>query len=468
MFGLMTSTTLDSTKSNNSRRRVFYQYPNGKFPLMGLLSLMDEAEQLDKRDFGWWEKRFQYPSALTVAANAAGPFTDTSGVSGAVGVDKTAAGWTAAAGATVRIKVADNTQFRVRDMILIHQAPGATSTYVEIQGIVDAVYSTANNTIDVRLVSAVTLAMNDSTAVGLRVYYTSTASVEGGFSKLGGYTFPVNPTNYTQISRTVVGPWSRNALKMGQKFDKTGVYKDDCREAHIRHMIGLEMNSFFGVWGSQNVTDPDDGVVKPEYTTSGLLDQLRQWELGTVSNGARVNYRPTGASDITASDWKTEDLKRIVNLYGATVTEKQFYRLIEMAFRYTADQGFEKLVCCGQGFLARFNEFARKGTIKVVDINSKDETYGMMLTRWRTHSGDLYFKVHPLFTENPMTNYSAAILDIGAIKYHSALDADGELLTNRQANDFDGRKDEFLTECGLEWVMPERQMWIDNLGGITV
>ena len=92
----------------------------------------------------------------------------------------------------------------------------------------------------------------------------------------------------------------------------------------------------------------------------------------------------------------------------------------------------------------------------------------MQMTKWTTTHGDLYFKVHPLFTENPMTNYSAMILDMGSLRFHTAQDRDSQLLTNRQANDFDGRKDEILTECGIELNYPERFMYIDNLGGITV
>ena len=466
MFGLMTSSDLAATKSNNARRRVFYQYPTGKFPLMGLLSLMDEGEPIPYEDFGWWEDRFQMPFSPTAQANSAGPFTDTSGSSGAVGTDKTSAGWSASAGTTIRIKVTDATKFRVRDVILIRNAPGATSTYVDIQGIVDNVW-TAYNTIDVRLTRAVSNALNGTTANSINVYYTGGASVEGGFSKLGGYTFPLKVTNYLQVTRTVVGPWSAKAIKVPQLFDKTGVYRDDLKKSHIRHMIGLELNAFWGVYGMQTVIDPDDGVAKPEYTSGGIMDFLRQWELGTTGNGARVTYRP-GGSDITSSSWLTEDLKRIINLNGATVTRKQFNRLIQMAFRYTADTQFEKLVCCGQGFLAVFNEFAERNSIKVVDINSKEDTYGMQMTKWTTSHGDLYFKVHPLFTENPMTNYSAMILDMGSLKFHTAQDRDSQLLTNRQANDFDGRKDEILTECGLELNFPERFMYIDNLGGITV
>lgn len=466
MFGLITSSDLAATKSNNARRRVFYQYPTGKFPLMGLLSLMEDGEPIPFEDFGWWEDRFKMPFSPTTSANAAGPYTTTSGANGAVGVDQTAAGWSAAVGATIRIRVVDATQFRVRDVVLARNSPGTASSYVDIQGIVDVVW-TAYNTIDVRLTRAVANALNNTTANALNVYYVGGASVEGGFSKLGGYNFPLKVTNYLQVSRTAIGPWSAKAIKVPQTFDKSGVYRDDLKKSHIRHMIGLELNTFWGQYGMQTVTDPDDGVAKPEYTSGGLLDYLRQWELGNTTNLGRYNYRP-GGSDITASDWKTEDLKRIINLNGATVTKKQFNRLIAMAFRYTADTQFEKLVCCGQGFLQIFNEFCEKNSIKTVSINSKEDTYGMQMVKWETTNGDLYFKCHPLFTENPMTNYSAMILDMGSLKFHTAQDRDSQLLTNRQANDFDGRKDEILTECGMEINFPERFMYIDNLGGITV
>jgi len=49
MFGLMTGSDLSTYYSNNARRKVFYAYPQGTFPLMGLLSLMDEEEQLESQ-----------------------------------------------------------------------------------------------------------------------------------------------------------------------------------------------------------------------------------------------------------------------------------------------------------------------------------------------------------------------------------------------------------------------------------
>ncbi len=466
LFGLITTAELAATYSNNARRVVFYQYPNGKFPLMGLLSLADEAEQVDKQEFGWNEDRFVLPTSKSVAANAAGCFTDLTGAAGAPGADLTSGGWSQAVNTQIRIKVQNAAQFRTRDVIWMKDVPGTASSLKQINAVVDAVWP-VQNTIDVHLIVAVTNALNDSTTVGIAVDFVGSASVEGGFSKLGGYQFPITPTNYTQTFRTVVGPFTRAALKAGQKFDSTGVYQTAAKQAHIRHMIALEFNAFFGVRGSNLVYDGDDGVTKTEKTSGGLLYFLRQWELGNISNGGIVDYRP-GGSDITASDWKTEDLKRIISLNGATVTKDQFDRLIQMVFRYNSDTSWERLCVCGAGFLGLFQRFAEKNSIKVVEINSKENTYGMTMTIWHTAWGDLYFKVHPLFTENPRFTNSAFFTDMGSIKYHSLTDSDTELLDNRQANDYDGRKDEWLTEYGLEFNFPERHMFVDNCGGITV
>lgn len=466
LFGLVTTSDLDASKSNNMRRVVFYQYPNGKFPLMGLLSMADDAEQWDKQTSGWHEDRFVLPRADTTSANAAGPFTDLTGASGAVGTDLTAGGWSAAVGAAIRIKVKSAVQYRQRDVIWIKDLPAAAGAVLQINAVVDAVWA-VNNTIDVHLIVAVTNALNDTTCNNLSVDMVGSAAVEGGFSKLGGYQFPIDPYNNTQTYRTVVGPFTRAALKMGLKFDDEGVYQTAAKQAHIRHMIAMEFNSYFGILGKNTVTDADDNVAKTELTSGGILQFLRYWEQGTTGAGSIVDYRP-GEGDVSASDWKTEDRKRIISLNGAAVSKTQFDRLIYMAFLRNGDVGFEKIVVCGAGFLGSFNRFAEANSIKTVQINSKETTYGMTLTVWHTIWGDLYFKTHPLFTENPRFTNSAFILDIGSIKYHALTDSDTELLNNRQARDYDGRKDEWLTEYGLEIQFPERHMFIDNLGGITV
>ena len=69
----------------------------------------------------------------------------------------------------------------------------------------------------------------------------------------GGYEFPIEPENYTQIFRETVGPFSRNALKAGQRFDKTGVYRGAVKQASLRLTEAIEMALLFSNRGSQIV-----------------------------------------------------------------------------------------------------------------------------------------------------------------------------------------------------------------------
>src|SRR5262245_30801059 len=57
-LGLVSSETLDDFWSQNTRRRVFFAFPNGAAPLTGLLSMMDSEDTPDP-EFGWFEERWQ-------------------------------------------------------------------------------------------------------------------------------------------------------------------------------------------------------------------------------------------------------------------------------------------------------------------------------------------------------------------------------------------------------------------------
>lgn len=473
MFGLLQSSQLEATQSNNARRMVFFQYPQGAFPLMGLLSMMEDDEETDKNTFQWYEYRHKFSYSQTVANSGNGPFTDTSGAAGAAGVPLTSGGWTQAAQTYVRVCVQDASQFRQRDVVWIKDQPISGGTAGQIRGVVDAVY-TGPNTIDVRLLDVCTNFLNSNSAyvsggltggnVGATVAQIGIATVEGGYSKIGGVQFPVEPSNYTQTFRTVIGPFSRDALKMGQNFDREGIYRQAAKQAHLRHMESLERAAFWGIRKTNTVTDADDNVQKTEKMFGGILWFLQQYELGTVSNGAIVDYRPNG-TDLTNVAWNADPAKRVIKPGGA-VTKAQFESLIERMFFYTGDGTFEKLVVCGNSFLTTFNQFAERNSIKVVQLREKEETYGMQVTMWETIYGTLYFKSHPQFTYHPLFSNSAFVVDMSSIKYRPYQDSDTMLLTNRQARDFDGRKDEWLTEYGLEMKFPERFMYIEGMTAI--
>ena len=78
-LGLVSSEQIDDYWSQNTRRKIFYAYPNGTAPLTGLLTMMD-SEDTPQPSFGWNEERWQETSTTaavnpTSAANKDGPFT---------------------------------------------------------------------------------------------------------------------------------------------------------------------------------------------------------------------------------------------------------------------------------------------------------------------------------------------------------------------------------------------------------
>lgn len=461
IFGLVSSQSLDGKQSLNARRKVFYQYPNGAAPLMGLLSMMDE-ESSDKAEFGWEEERALTFCQVTAQANSAGPFTDTSGSAGAVGTDLTAAGWSKSAGDTIRVKLADLEVIQERDAIQFRHVPGTSSSFKTFNGIVTAVY-TAHNTIDVMLSEAVANALNNTTANGINVIMVGSAVAEGERSKTGFQTWPMDVSNYTQIHRHAFN-FSRTALKAGLKFDSSGVYKTKAKKNQLKHMYALERAAMFGVRSKTTGLTNADGETTVRRTSGGLLWFLKQWEKGNTTNGGAFDYRPSG-SDISTSDWKTTDDKRVIDVNG-TCSKDEFELLIERVFKYTSDGSFEKLCLCGGGIISAFNKFVDREALRCTKLSVK-ETYGMDLVTWESPHGTIHFKSHPLLTQAPGMNNSGFIIDMGNLVYTPLNDSDTNLLKNRQSNDYDGRKDEWLTECGLEIRFPESHMFIDRLTGIT-
>lgn len=440
MLGLMSTEQFKTQRSLNSRRRVFYQYPNGAAPLTGLLSLM-ETEEVDKPEFGWFEKRMNPQKTTAAMYNAAGPFATTGDA------NQTTTGWSQVVNTIIRIKVADTSYIKPTHVIWVRNIPTTTAnTPRDIFAVVNTVVSAT--VLEVRLLEAVTNYMNDTTANGVSVLVIGSANPEGGYSGQGLWTPPYNPKNYTEIFRSAFG-FSRTALKAGVLWDKTGIYKDTAKENAMNHMQELEKAFLFGT-KTEYVAANADGDQVPTRTTGGVLWFMRQWELGT----------PYGVDPATDNNHPN---KRIIVMDPATpMTKKFFNSLVSRVFKTTNNRNFEKLVFCGNTFLGVINEMF-EGTVNLTaGINSSD-TYGMTVTKFESLWGTLYFKTHPLFNLISDLNASALILDIGNLKYHPLSDSDTTLLKNRQANDADRRKDEWLTEGGLECQLPDSHMFIDGV-----
>lgn len=464
VFGLHTSGSHASYISEKTRRRVLYQYPQGPAPLTFFLSLLPD-EETDKVEFGWWEERDSAIKSTSVTSGSLGgggpgPFTNA-----ALTTSQAAAGFNVVANTEYGAFVTDASQFAVQDVIWFRNVPnGAGTAFLQVRGVVTAVDPNAN-TIKFRALEAVNSVSNDADANDITVYFVSKAAAEGTKSKSSNYTFPIEITNYTQILKHGIHI-TRSALKQGVRYDSSGIWQDKLKKVGLRHMKALEMTTLRGTRVVRNTTN-EDGETVPERFTGGLEYFLRQWEIGNTANGGIADYRPNG-TDISGSAWNASDDKRILDIQG-TVTMDQFESILENAFYRTSETSFEKLCVCGSGFLKAVQQYARNQSLVLRDLNPKTDTFGQtQMYRLETIYGTLVFKAHPLLTQEAAFRNDAYIVDLPCFKWRPLSDSDTEFLVGRQDNDFDGRKDCWLTEGGYEISCPENHMYIKNLTGITI
>jgi len=451
LTGLTTSATGESWWSEKARRRVFYQYPQGAAPLMGLLSMMDEQE-VDKPKFAIFEERFENYCSKTAAYNAAGPFADESNT------NLTTSGWTKSAGDAVKLKVTDGTKFRERDVIEVMKVPSTGTALLKVIAVVESISS---NTLTLKLLRGVTNALNTTAVNGLIVQATGTAAGEGVRSKSGQNSRPFEVENYTQIFRTAFH-LTRNALKAGLRYDSSGEYKVKAKKNALRHSILLERSFFFGQRYEDTVVN-EDGDTVPRRFMGGIEWYLRQWELGNTGNGGAGNYR-VGGSDVSTSAWDTTDEKRIIEVNG-NMSGSQFEMLLERLFRFTNDTSYEKLGFCGGRFLKAFVEYVGSNHVVKREMFQVGKA-GFECHEYETPFGSIFLKTHPLFNDNAALWHDCFFLDLADFTYTYLQDSDTELLKNRQLPDADYRKDEWLTECGLEVIMPEQNMILRGVESI--
>jgi hypothetical protein len=306
---------------------------------------------------------------------------------------------------------------------------------------------------------------NAAGIVGLPVVYSGSAFAEGARSRNGRYRFPSEMLNYTQIHKTAF-EMTRTALKEPTKYDKTGDYKNQLKNNGIDHLSGIEWTSFFGDRLSTTAEDPDTGSTVSRRFAGGLLWFLKQWEIGSVSNGGAFNYRSNATNVYTSTDYVTYPDKRIIRLGGATPNLETFNAIEALAFGKTNSTEFCKLCLAGPGYIAKVNSRLQKDIVKVALKGDEYEGWDFKLNMRSGLQGDIYYKLHPLFNGPEMTN-SAFYIDMGYIAWRPLSDSDTDIQQMIQANDADKRKDQWLTEGAMEWMYPEAHCFVDNLGGIV-
>lgn len=464
-LGLLTSESLDDYWSQNTRRKVFYAYPNGTAPLMGFLSLAD-AEDTPMPEFGWYEERFQRVRTLT----ATGPTSNTTFY---LGGTTTTAGttFTPTAGTNYRIYVDDASLFQANDYVIVHGVTIASGGAKEEATFLVTSTDTTSNYLETTAQNTVSGAITNNSATALvnldlPVVHAGSAWAEGSQSGDGMFTFPSEILNYTNIEKTSF-ELTGNALKEPTKYDKSGAYSDELKKNGLKHMAGMEWKAWFSHRRKTTATDPRTGKTVRRSFTGGVLWFLKQWEKGTVSNGGAFDYRSGGADISAQTDYVTYYDKRVIRLAGATVSKTSFNRIEALPFQKTNSNEWCKVCYCGPEYLAIIQEAYEK-QLQYTSLRGEQFKGWEYDLQWRMGpAGKIYYKQHPLFTDSEMRK-SAFYIDMGYIKYRPVTDRDTDVKPNIQPRDADTRKDQYMTDWGIELPYPEAHMYVENLGGITL
>ena len=145
----------------------------------------------------------------------------------------------------------------------------------------------------------------------------------------------------------------------------------------------------------------------------------------------------------------------------ASLTEAAFEGFLRRAFRYGKKQ---KVFLGASNVMTIINGFAR-GKLQIVP---KDQSYGVTLNEYMNSGRRLMLAEHPLLENELQTDISGLagygiVLDIEDLVLRYIGPNLAELQTNIQANDRDGRQDQYLSEVGLESHLEKKHGWLKGV-----
>ena len=450
ILGLMTAEQISAYRPKNVRRSVFYMYPNGAAPLVGLLSLMKD-EVTNDPEFKWYEKRMVEQSTTLAYISSTISFYSS--------VDSTFATWTAA---TANFTIAQGTQYGVKvasggtaqlrvGHLFKTTIINTSAANEELQGRITYVDAT-NNRIAFIATKIPTVATDyDAATTGNELLVIGAVQAEGsgsvsstaGLSTLEVYNTPVQPGNYTQI---MTANWqiTGTAGKTSAWFDTRGVDPDLAKEASVNYSRYMEYCFIFGHKYERVVS-----ATNVERYTGGILYFLGLWEAGSTYGN-------------TAATADTDDNKRIIENTTGVLSAKTYNKYLERVFRFNRNKNNEVICLCGNGFLQTLAEmYAGKQTF-TAQMPSKDN-FGMQVVGHMTSFGQVWYKTHKLFNLNSTLRFNGLFVDLTCLKYRPLKDRDTILRKDIGPKGQDYIEDGWFSESGLEVNSPESHLYLKNV-----
>jgi hypothetical protein len=274
------------------------------------------------------------------------------------------------------------------------------------------VVSIATDTLTVvRGVGSTATAMNS----GEELLITGSAQPEGDTSKPARSGVPTQVTNYTQIFRE---PWESTETWMASEtFAGPDDWQRQTKHKGIEHRKEIEYAYLVG---------------RPSEDLTG--SQPRR-----TTGGAR-HFIVTNVTDA-----------------GGTMTEATFWSALRPIFRFGSQ---EKLALGAAKPIQITNQYA----LNKIQIHQGDSTYGLKVMQYVSPFGTLNMVVDYQL-EGTTLSTEMVILDMEYLTRRYMTGRDTHVKTNIQAPDADTRKDEFLTEGGLEFGQEKCHGRITNITG---
>jgi len=240
---------------------------------------------------------------------------------------------------------------------------------------------------------------------GDELYIIGSAQPENDTSKPARSDVPTKTTNNTQIFRT---PFEASGSLMASGFQASPA--EWPRQAHEKgkeHVKDIELSLLFG---RKSATTPGS---TEDRTTGGVL------------------------SFITSNQTDA----------GGDLSEAEFNAFMLQQARYSS---VSKLAMASGVGVSALNKFPASKQ----QTRNDETTYGMNVTHYTSPFGSLNLVWHRLLEGSKYSGY-IIVVDMAEVAYrylgNDQESRDTKVMPNRQANDQDGRKDEYLTECGLEF-----------------
>ena len=295
------------------------------------------------------------------------------------------------------IVVDDGTIFSARDIVFVPR----TGELMEVNG------APAGNTVTFRRgvgASGAGVALLDNDELIL----IGSAYPEGAASNSGNSTKEVNNFNYTQIQRT--------PIEETRTFSKTEMWTENdwayqIKKQGIEHLKKLERMLWFGKREESTNTVNNTGG-KPKRLSGGIM-----------------NFITTNRT-----------------VFSGTMTESDFHTFLEGALKNGSNM---KYVFCSPRVLTVISNFAH-GRLQT---KVGEQIFGLTIHEYQSPHGMVKLVRQPLFDESAAYQGAMVAIDLKNLKYRFLQDSDVQLLDNRQANDVDGRKSEYLSESGLQFQL---------------